>query len=406
MRGDPRYVSRTRIASISAPWLLALGLYVALLSTGTGTMDPATLGFLVVVGAWGVAQATVGALIALRRPDNRIGRVLQVTGPLVVSVFLGYSLAATRVLTHGPDDSLAELAGWWASTMIFPAIYLAFPVVGILFPDGHLPGPSWRLPVLITASVVVGVSGMFSLAAGQMAPGLPANPFGLVDIPAGLRAGADVVGPIALVVAMALAVASIAIRWRQGNHQERSQLKWLFMALLVAGVAFPFTFGSNFEGETESGPAILDTLGVGSVILIPLSIGIAVLRYRLYDIDRIVSRTIAWAAVSGALVAVFVGVVIALQAALAGVTQGQTMAVAGSTLIAAALFQPIRLRVQAAVDRRFDRARYDGRRTVDAFAEHLREEVDLTRLRNAVIATADEAVRPAATGLWLRGSAR
>jgi len=406
MASDPAAVSQMKVASIAAPWLLAVGLYVALISTGLGVMDAPTLAFMVVIGAWGVAQATVGALIAFRRPDNRIGRVLQVSGPLVVSVFLGYALAAVRPFTHGPDDPLGAVAGWWASTTIFLAIYLAFPLIGILFPDGRLPGPRWRLPILIITAIEVGVSAMFSLAAGPLSPGLPDNPFGFVAISAEARAGAGAVGPIALVAGMGLAVAGIAIRWRRGNHQERSQLKWLFAALLVAGIAFPLTFGSRFEDATTAGPEVLTTLGVSTVILIPVAIGIAVLRYRLYEIDRIVSRTIAWAAVTGVLVVVFASVVIALQAALAQVTQGETLAVAGSTLVAAALFQPVRRRVQAAVDRRFDRARYDRQRTVDAFAEHLRNQIDLARLGGAVLATADEAVRPAAAGLWLRGAAR
>jgi hypothetical protein len=397
-------VSRSKIASIAAPWLLALALYAAMLATGAGVMDLETFAFMVVIGAWGVAQATVGALIAFRRPDNRMGRVLQISGPLVVSVFFGFVFAGIRSFTNGPDDFLAALAGWWASTTIFLAIYLAFPVVGILYPDGRLPGPGWRIPILAITAVEVGVSCMNSVAAGPLSPGLPNNPFGFLVIPTDVRAGADLAGPGALVVGMALAIAAIAIRWRRGSQLERSQLKWLFAALLVAGVAFPFTFGGRTEGSTDVGPTVLKTLGVSSVILIPVAIGIAVLRYRLYEIDRIVSRTIAWAAVTAVLVAVFAGVVIALQALLAQVTQGETLAIAGSTLMAAALFQPVRRRVQSAVDRRFDRARYDRRRTVDAFAEHLRNQIDLARLGGAIVATANEAVRPTAAGLWLRGT--
>ena len=134
----------------------------------------------------------------------------------------------------------------------------------------------------------------------------------------------------------------------------------------------------------------------------PVTIGIAVLRYRLYEIDRIISRTIGWALVSGILVAVFAGVVVALQTVLAGITQGETLAVAASTLVAFAIFQPVRRRVQSAVDRRFDRARYDAQRTVDTFAEHLRSEVDLGRLRSALVVTADRAVRPVGAAIWLR----
>ena len=139
-----------------------------------------------------------------------------------------------------------------------------------------------------------------------------------------------------------------------------------------------------------------------ALAFLPIAIGIAVLRYRLYDIDRLISRTIGWAIVTGIVAAVFVGVVIALQALLAGVTQGETLAVAASTLLAFALFMPLRGRVQRAVDRRFDRARYDGEQLVGAFAERLRDEVDLETIRAEVPATVDAAVRPATVGLWLR----
>ena len=129
--------------------------------------------------------------------------------------------------------------------------------------------------------------------------------------------------------------------------------------------------------------------------------GVAILRYRLYEIDRLVSRTIGWALVTGVLAVVFVALVVTLQAILAPVTKENTLAVAASTLIAFALFQPLRRRVQRAVDRRFDRARYDGQRTVDAFAGRLRTEVDLPTLREALAATADEAVRPSTAIVWL-----
>lgn len=391
-------------ASIAAPWLLALGLFVTIIASTVGVVDAMTFTFMLIVGLWGLTQATVGALIALRRPENRIGRVLQISGPLVISVFLGYAVASLRPFTHGPDDPVAAIAGWWAATTIFLTIYIAFPLVGILYPDGRLPGPHWRLPVLVLTAAEIAVSTVFSIASGPLETGLPDNPFGFVAVSEEVRGAAELVGPLGLVIGMAMAVIAIAVRWRRGSRLERSQLKWLFAALVLAGIAFLLTFGGGV-GDA-AGPPITTSLGVGSVILIPLAIGIAVLRHRLYEIDRIVSRTIAWAVVSGVLLAVFAGVVIALQAALSQVTQGETLAVAASTLVALALFQPARGRVQSAVDRRFDRARYDARRTVDAFAEHLRDEVDLTLLRGSVLATADAAVRPAASGLWLRDAAR
>ena len=139
---------------------------------------------------------------------------------------------------------------------------------------------------------------------------------------------------------------------------------------------------------------------------VPIAIGIAVLRYKLYEIDRLVSRTIGWALVTGVLVAIFAVGVLALQALLAGFTQGQTLAVAASTLTAFALFQPVRRRVQTAVDRRFDRARYDGERTAAAFADRLREQVDLVSLSGDITGTVDTALRPTSIGVWLRAPRR
>jgi len=393
--------------SIAGPWLLAVGLFVALLATGAvaASNDPlmnlGTLGFFVVIGLWGLVQASVGALIAWRRPENRIGRLLQVSGPLILSVFLAFIGASVRTVAIGPEDLVGGIAGWWAATTILPAIYIAFPLVGILFPDGRLPGPRWRLPVgTVTAALLAG-SPVYAFAMGPLGPELPDNPFGLFAVSAEVRELAGLVGTLALVVAMALAVVAIAVRWRRGSHVERSQLKWLFAALVVAGVLFPLTFG----GSACEGSSVLTNLSVASVLLIPVAIGIAILRYRLYEIDRLVSRTVSWAVVTGVLVTVFAGAVVALQGVLDGVTQGQTLAVAASTLVAFALFQPIRRRVQSVVDRRFDRARYDAQRTVDAFAERLRNEVDLTTLRTALVATADDAVRPVSSTVWLRTGA-
>ncbi len=137
--------------------------------------------------------------------------------------------------------------------------------------------------------------------------------------------------------------------------------------------------------------------------LIPVAIGVAILRYRLYEIDRLVSRTIGWALVTAVLVGVFATLVVTLQTVFAQLANESSLAVAASTLVAFALFQPVRRRVQRAVDRRFDRARYDGQRTVDAFAERLRNEVDLAALRSSLAATANDAVRPGRSRVWLRG---
>jgi hypothetical protein len=231
----------------------------------------------------------------------------------------------------------------------------------------------------------------------------------LADNPLGVRgfsgseafwALGEILAAAALPFALVLALAAVIVRVRRSGEVERAQLKWFVAAYLATGAVLTISFA---DGTTQT---IVDLLAPWSLSLPPIAVGIAILRYRLFEIDRIISRTIGWAVVTGTLLAVFGGAVLGLQALLSDVTHGQTLAVAASTLVAFAIFQPVRHRVQSAVDRRFDRARYDGQRTVDAFAEHLRNEVDLARLSGAVLVTADEAVRPVAAGLWLRGTVR
>ena len=168
---------------------LALGLFLAIpvilvaSASGESLIDLPTLAFLVVTGSWGLVQATVGALIAFRRPENRIGRLLQISGPLVISVFLGFIAGSGSDDVVGMNDPIAAIAGWWASTTLFLAIYLAFPLVGILYPDGRLPGPRWRLPILVLTLVQVAVAVVYAVAAGPVELDLPDNPFGLVAFP-------------------------------------------------------------------------------------------------------------------------------------------------------------------------------------------------------------------------------
>jgi hypothetical protein len=198
------------------------------------------------------------------------------------------------------------------------------------------------------------------------------------------------------------AATSVVVRVWRATGIERQQLRWFTasIAALVAAVTIGMASAFIVPSLGVSGVAWIP--GMVAFMLVPIAVGIAVLRYRLFEIDRIISRTLSWALVTGVLMVTFAGGVIALQAVLADFTQGATLAIAGSTLIAFALFQPVRRRVQRAVDRRFDRARYDGQRVIDTFARQLRDEVDLDRLRTALIATADDVVRPVSASVWLR----
>ena len=185
----------------------------------------------------------------------------------------------------------------------------------------------------------------------------------------------------------------------EGFPIERQQLKWLLAVAALAAIFFPIAFIVPVQ-EIANAAFILGSL---TLVAFPLAIAVAVLRYRLYDIDRIASRTISYGIITALLVGIFLAVNLALQAALSSVTSGNALAVAGSTLLAAALFTPVRQRVQRAVDRRFDRARYDADRLAIEFAERLRDEIDLSTLGNELDETVRQAFAPSSVGLWLRG---
>jgi peptidoglycan/LPS O-acetylase OafA/YrhL len=201
-----------------------------------------------------------------------------------------------------------------------------------------------------------------------------------------------------------LGAAAVAMtrRFRHGGPTQRAQIKWVAAASLVLLVAEVGNLATFDPVDPYAQPAWL-LAATASFALIPIAIGIAVLRYRLYEIDRIISRGLAWALLTGLLVAVFVASILVLQGVLSTVTQGETLAVAASTLVAFALFQPLRRRVQDAVDRRFNRARVDAQRAIDVFGLQLRDEVDLGAVRGQLVNAVDAAVAPAGVGVWLRG---
>jgi hypothetical protein len=208
------------------------------------------------------------------------------------------------------------------------------------------------------------------------------------------------------VVLFGAATVSLVLRFRRSTGLVRLQLKWLVAAVVATAALWisivPFMFAYESLATAPEPVRLWDLVAINGSALIPVAAAFAVLRHRLYDIDRMVSRTVAWGTVTVVLVLVFLGAVVGLDDLLAGVTQGQTLAVAASTLAAFALFQPLRRRVQHAVDRRFDQARYDAQRIVDAFAEGLRGQVDLGQINDSVLDAVAGTVRPRAGAVWLR----
>ena len=346
-----------------------------------------------------LAIASVGVVLAIRVPANAVGWLLIVSALCLGVEFLGAGYAQRSGSVAGGSWPGTVVAAWLYGVLLAVPVLIMTMGIPLIYPDGHLLSRRWRW--LVAALVVSGGSALLEVGfASRLIPDTDVvNPF----YSAGLRELLNAIDPPDLLglVPFLGAVASVVVRYRRGNLVERQQLKWLIAVTAAAALAWSLVVVGGATGSTIV-TAIGWYGGLLAFIGFPVAIGIAVLRYRLYDIDRIISRTIAWALVTGLLVSVFATGVIALQATLARVTQGDTLAVAVSTLLAAALFQPLRRRVQQLVDRRFDRATYDSQRMVEAFAERLRDEVAL----DAVVADLDQTIaasmRPTSFGLWLR----
>lgn len=358
-----------------------------------------------------VPYAAVGALIVIKRPRNVIGWLLVTIAWAFALGFLPVQATVDELQTLTAHPIVLAVA-WFKSSWSAPLTLTLIAWLTIVFPTGRLPLDRWRLPAMLVLIAMGGIT-----LAAAFWPVLRVQPEGVDHMiampnplgraPSGqLDAGpADFpAAPFMVIFALLIAsIVSLLIRYARSAGIEKLQLRWLVTGLAAVAIAVPVgfllfaAFGAAIEGWAWL-PAIV------AFTLPPISIGIAVLRYRLYEIDRIISRTIGWAVVSSVLVTTFAVAVVSLQAILDRFTQGETLAVAGSTLVAFALFQPLRHHVQAIVDRRYDRARYDAQRTIDAFTEQLRDEVDLTRLRTALVTTASNAMRPVGATVWLRGA--
>jgi hypothetical protein len=344
-----------------------------------------------------LAYATVGLLLASRRGGGRVGAILLAGGASFAAVPFGYVIGGTLVLQDplGPVANVLFLVGPASVSLGYSLI---LPVVALTFPDGHLPSPTWRWPVGVALGALAAATILTVLRPGEIAETVSWNPLGIDALPAWLSSLAGPLSGIGIVLISVLGIAAVVTRYRRASGLERQQLRWFVAAVLLAVVPI------NIAALPGSGGPGWLILAVFGLLLVPVSVGIAVTRYRLYEIDRLISRTIGWALVTGVLVAVFAGTVVGLQAILSSITQGQTLAVAASTLAAFAVFQPVRRRIQSAVDHRFNRACYDAEQTAAAFSARMRDEVDIAAVTTDLNATVHGAIRPASLGLWIRGN--
>jgi len=419
-RGRPRrrWMARGQLGAAALAWMLCTA---ALLASVGGAVLGAVVPpadsqpisaleplFLVVIMLPGIVYPLVGAFVVSRRRSNPVAWIF-------VAIGVGWGL---QLLAQGANESASAAGGgetvvfaWIGSWVWMISAGLAFVFVPLLYPTGGLLSPRWR-PFAVTAGAIVALQ----LIAAAFAPGplgldeQLANPVGIHG-PAGelLRlVSPSLFGMLPFAAVTLGAVASLVIRFRRSRGQERQQIKWLAYAAGVTAVLFLVQV-VTILGPTTSTldiPLFVSDLSFAFVIAgfasMPAAAGIAILRYRLYDIDLLINRTLVYGALTLTLGALYAGSVILFQGLLAAFASAGGLAVAATTLGVAALFQPARRRIQRAVDRRFYRSRYDAQLTLAAFSASLRHEVDLDRLTGQLTGVVEATVQPASASVWLR----
>ena len=351
-----------------------------------------------------VAFAAVAALILSRQPQNTIGWVLMVPlGAFAVGTPLQNYVEHAATSSSVPTVPLmiaVWFGNWGWMLLLFPLLHIP-----LLFPDGRPPTPRWRwvsLAAIVWAALFVLLTTFSQRISAGTTPDLVfENPVGILG-----RGAAEslavvwVVGLLALVVAC---VVALFVRYRGANGVERKQIQWLLYACAVFLVVFTCGTFSGVGGAMNLGGYIWSIFFGLSLMGLPAAIGVAVLRYRLYDIDLLVNRALVYGLLTAALIVVYFGGIVLLQRLFAALTgEKSTLAIVASTLAIAALFSPLRRRVQALVDRRFYRRKYDARKTLESFSATLRDETDLEALDDGLVGVVRETMQPEHVSLWLR----
>jgi hypothetical protein len=371
---------------------LALALGTASISARTGDIvemvyTPSLLVF-----------AAVGALIAARRPEHPIGWLL---------LAAAFAFAATSALEEWVKaaDSPPSAALWADDWMFLPWIALACVWIPLVFPDGRLPSRRWRpvawaLAALFATALLGRAFGDRTLDTNDEQN--PANPFALPGVAGDIAAHAAWLSEPGIALGLLTALIAVVLRLRRSHGVERQQLKWFAFAGALMLCALFVGMLSLLLPERIGEP--IGSVGWGGFLLVfviglPLALGAAILRHNLYDIDVVIRRTLVYGTLTATLGAAYLALVL-----LAGLAVGESdVAIAASTLAVAALFRPARARIQAAVDRRFFRRRYDAGRTLDAFGARLRDQLDLDAVGADLRAAVHDTVQPAHVSLWLRG---
>jgi hypothetical protein len=406
------------LAALSVAMFVVAGVFGVLAQSARSPGDSTTLGTLseTVSFVLFLVFPIVGAVVASRRPQNPIGWICLADGLLwmVLAVTDSYGVYGAARPGSVPFPVAVGTLGnqWlWVPTVGLLGIYLV-----LLFPDGKLPSRRWRPLVWFSGVVIVLLSVTEGLAPGPLEnQGMVPNPFGLEALP-WLVDASYIILPL-LPLCMFASAVSMVLRFRRSRGEVRQQIKWVAFVASFAGVLYLIAMISQLvflvsvsesSGSVPQFPwwaEVLFSAAVFGFAGVPVAIGFAVLKYRLYDIDLVINRTLVYGSLTAMLVALYFGSVAAIQAifrALTGQTEQPQLAVVVSTLVIAALFNPLRRRIQSFIDRRFYRRKYDARKTLEAFSAKLRDETDLETLNNDLAEVISETLQPAHVSLWLR----
>ncbi len=373
----------------------AVVIYLLDVSVSTEDRERLPLGALPALVAAILGFSTVGALIAVRLPRNPIGWLFLVLGAALALVFVASGYADYTLLAHPGAWPAGDWAVWLLSWSFLAPLVTAPTLLFLLFPTGRAQSRRWAALVWVALGAAVLATIGVALRPGPIDYDPPVtNPAGVEGAGDVLRVVADA-GTVVALVTLVVSAAGLALRLRRSRGEERVQLKWFGYSAALVAIAFPVAAGGPSEG------LIADLLWLNallSFLSVPLATGIAILRHRLYDIDLVIRRTLIYAALTLTLAGAYLATVL-----LVGLAVGQSgFAVAVSTLAVAALFRPVRGRIQAAVDRRFYRSRYDAALTLEAFGARLRDELDLEALGADLRGVVRETVQPSHVSLWLR----
>jgi hypothetical protein len=346
--------------------------------------------------------ALVGGVVATRRSANPVGWILLGVGAILAFQEFTLQYATFGLLTDPGSLPLARAAAWLITWLYVPGIALLLSFLPLYFPDGHLISVRWRWIAWFVLGVAVVQAVSSAFMPGEVRDLGVMNPLGMVTLRLNLVLLNDAVTP-AIFFGIFASAASLVVRYRLVQGEERQQIKWL----AYAAAALPAWFLVNPLIEALIHPVLFHVMeSTISALLfagIPVAVGIAILKYRLYDIDRLINRTLVYGSLTAMLVALYFGGIVLLQSVFVLLTGEQsTLAVVASTLVIAGLFNPLRRRIQSFIDRRFYRRKYDAAKTLEAFSLKLREETDLNALNDDLVGVVRDTMQPTHVSLWLR----